>query len=58
MLSITANELAQQTLRPMFARFDYHACKTLFDARIGDSLFDIIVRYPDSMPALEDLKVS
>jgi hypothetical protein len=26
--------------------------------RIGDSLFDIIVRYPDSMPALEDLKVS
>jgi hypothetical protein len=54
----------------MFSRFDYYLCKCLFDIRwdllgsiktvlIGrtDELFDIIVDYPDSLAALEDLKV-
>ncbi|EIW67008.1 hypothetical protein TREMEDRAFT_45474 [Tremella mesenterica DSM 1558] len=49
------NEAAQTGLRPMFSRFDYYLCKCFFDIRT-DELFDIIVAYPDSMAALEDLK--
>ncbi|ORX38980.1 hypothetical protein BD324DRAFT_618100 [Kockovaella imperatae] len=48
-------EAAQTALRPMFSRFDYYLCKCFFDTRT-DELFDIIVDYPDSMAALEDLK--
>ena len=66
---MVGNEQAQAALRPMFSRFDYYLCKCFFDIRysnIGSSggltvrtneLFDIIVDYPDSMAALEDLKV-
>nr|XP_018258924.1 anaphase-promoting complex subunit 2 [Kwoniella dejecticola CBS 10117]OBR81082.1 anaphase-promoting complex subunit 2 [Kwoniella dejecticola CBS 10117] len=49
------NEAAQAALRPMFSRFDYYLCKCFFDIRT-DELFDIIVDFPDSMAALEDLK--
>ncbi|GFZ51497.1 hypothetical protein JCM24511_09264 [Saitozyma sp. JCM 24511] len=49
------NDSAQNALRPMFSRFDYYLCKCFFDIRT-DELFDIIVDYPDSMAALEDLK--
>ncbi|WWC73346.1 uncharacterized protein I206_107313 [Kwoniella pini CBS 10737] len=49
------NETAQAALRPMFSRFDYYLCKCFFDIR-ADELFDIIVDFPDSMAALEDLK--
>ncbi|WVQ64090.1 uncharacterized protein L199_002249 [Kwoniella botswanensis] len=49
------NESAQAALRPMFSRFDYYLCKCFFDIRT-DELFDIIVDFPDSMAALEDLK--
>ncbi|ORY29102.1 hypothetical protein BCR39DRAFT_593973 [Naematelia encephala] len=45
----------QIALRPMFSRFDYFLCKCFFDIRT-DELFDIIVDYPDSMAALDDLK--
>ncbi|KAK9750744.1 hypothetical protein RND81_02G218500 [Saponaria officinalis] len=36
-------------------RLEYYAYETLQDLRIG-KLFDIIVDYPDSSPAIEDLK--
>ncbi|KIJ53213.1 hypothetical protein M422DRAFT_222616 [Sphaerobolus stellatus SS14] len=36
-------------------RLDYHLCKTLCNLRMTE-LFDIIVDYPDSMPALLDIK--
>ncbi|WVR09240.1 hypothetical protein IAU60_006304 [Kwoniella sp. DSM 27419] len=49
------NDSAQAALRPMFSRFDYYLCKCFFDIRT-DELFDIIVDFPDSMAALEDLK--
>ncbi|WWC91460.1 uncharacterized protein L201_006406 [Kwoniella dendrophila CBS 6074] len=49
------NDFAQAALRPMFSRFDYYLCKCFFDIRT-DELFDIIVDFPDSMAALEDLK--
>lgn len=39
----------------MFSRFDYYLCKVFFDIRTKE-LFDIIVDYPDSLAALEDLK--
>ncbi|BEI91550.1 uncharacterized protein CcaverHIS019_0403700 [Cutaneotrichosporon cavernicola] len=42
-------------LRSIYSRFDYHLCKSFFDIRT-DELFDIIVDFPDSMAALEDLK--
>ncbi|RDX42634.1 ubiquitin-protein ligase [Lentinus brumalis] len=46
---------ARQMLQGVGSRFDYHMCKTLCDLRLQE-LFDIIVDYPDSMPALQDLK--
>ncbi|WWD20956.1 hypothetical protein CI109_105434 [Kwoniella shandongensis] len=49
------NDVAQVALRPMFSRFDYYLCKCFFDIRT-DELFDIIVDFPESMAALEDLK--
>ncbi|KAK8843503.1 hypothetical protein IAR55_007163 [Kwoniella newhampshirensis] len=49
------NDAAQVALRPMFSRFDYYLCKCFFDIRT-DELFDIIVDFPESMAALEDLK--
>ncbi|KAH8114497.1 Cullin [Phellopilus nigrolimitatus] len=36
-------------------RFDYHVCKSLCDIRTSE-IFDIIVDYPDSNPALLDLR--
>ncbi|CAK9787026.1 unnamed protein product [Cutaneotrichosporon oleaginosum] len=42
-------------LRSIYSRFDYHLCKSFFDIRTNE-LFDIIVDFPDSMAALEDLK--
>ncbi|TYJ52510.1 hypothetical protein B9479_006870 [Cryptococcus floricola] len=49
------NDSVQASLRPMFSRFDYFLCKCFFDIRT-DELFDIIIDFPDSMAALEDLK--
>ncbi|TFK89728.1 ubiquitin-protein ligase [Polyporus arcularius HHB13444] len=46
---------ARQMLQGVGSRFDYHMCKTLCDLRLQE-LFDIIIEYPDSMPALQDLK--
>lgn len=51
---MTGNE---PLLRSIFVRFDYHLCKSFFDIRT-DELFDIIVDFPDSYAALEDLRVS
>ncbi|KAI0801938.1 hypothetical protein BC629DRAFT_1284384 [Irpex lacteus] len=36
-------------------RLDYHVCKTLADLRTRE-IFDIIIDFPDSRPALDDLK--
>ena len=60
-------------LQGVGSRFDFHVCKTLSDLRCvrimlevhldSDNLyrtreiFDIIIDFPDSQPALEDLKV-
>ena len=56
------------------SRLDYHVCKTLADLRYvrilwacfcpclaaysTREIFDIIIDYPDSRPALDDMKVS
>ncbi|GJJ13406.1 hypothetical protein Clacol_007660 [Clathrus columnatus] len=39
----------------VMTRLEYHLCKTLCNLRMSE-LFDIIVDYPDSMPALLDIK--
>ncbi|KAF9783259.1 ubiquitin-protein ligase [Thelephora terrestris] len=49
------SEEAKVMLQGVGARFDFHMCKTLCDLRIGE-IFDIIVDYPDSKGALQDLK--
>ncbi|KAI0822342.1 ubiquitin-protein ligase [Trametes gibbosa] len=49
-------EEARGMLQGVGSRFDYHVCKTLCDLRIQE-IFDIIVDYPDSQSALQDLKV-
>ena len=50
----TAEE-ARSMLQGVGSRFDYHVCKTLCDLRTQE-IFDIIIDYPDSQPALQDLK--
>nr|ODN88552.1 anaphase-promoting complex subunit 2 [Cryptococcus depauperatus CBS 7841] len=49
------NDTVQGALRPMYSRFDYYLCKCFFDIRTKE-LFDIIVDFPDSLAALEDLR--
>ena len=53
-LPFTAEE-ARSMLQGVGSRFDYHVCKTLCDLRTQE-IFDIIIDYPDSQPALQDLK--
>ncbi|KAL7280018.1 hypothetical protein ACG7TL_006431 [Trametes sanguinea] len=48
---------ARAMLQGVGSRFDYHVCKTLCDLRIQE-IFDIIIDYPDSQSALQDLKVA
>ncbi|EIN12815.1 ubiquitin-protein ligase [Punctularia strigosozonata HHB-11173 SS5] len=48
-------EEARTMLQGVGSRFDFHACKVLCDLRTSE-IFDIIVDYPDSVPALGDLK--
>lgn len=43
-------------MRPAISRFEYHIYKCMSELRISE-LFDIIVEYPDSLPALEDLRL-
>ncbi|BGP31162.1 hypothetical protein JCM10296v2_002926 [Rhodotorula toruloides] len=49
------NEEARKFLKPTFSRFEYHIHKMLCQLRTTE-LFDIILAYPASKPALEDLK--
>ncbi|KAL4250662.1 Anaphase-promoting complex subunit 2 [Abortiporus biennis] len=49
------SEEARSMLQAVGSRFDFHLCKTLSELRIKE-IFDIIVDYPDSMGALQDLK--
>ncbi|GAA5937334.1 anaphase promoting complex subunit 2 [Sporobolomyces koalae] len=51
-----AHEDARKFLKPTFSRFEYHVHKTLCQLRTTE-LFDIILDYPNSKPALEDLKL-
>ncbi|OSX59891.1 hypothetical protein POSPLADRAFT_1149567 [Postia placenta MAD-698-R-SB12] len=48
-------EEARSMLQGVGSRFDFHVCKTLADLRTKE-IFDIIVDYPDSSGALQDLK--
>ncbi|KLO14760.1 Cullin [Schizopora paradoxa] len=48
-------EETRSMLHGVGSRFDFHVCKTLCDLRTTE-IFDIIVDFPDSMPALIDLK--
>lgn len=45
----------QSLLSGIGSRFDYHVNKVLCDLRIKE-IFNIIVDYPDSLPALHDLR--
>ncbi|WOO86035.1 Anaphase-promoting complex subunit 2 [Vanrija pseudolonga] len=49
------NSNPQDMLRSMYSRFDYYLCKSFFEIRT-EELFDIIVDFPDSLAALEDLR--
>ncbi|GJN89751.1 hypothetical protein Rhopal_002740-T1 [Rhodotorula paludigena] len=49
------NEEARKFLKPTFSRFEYHVHKVLCQLRTTE-LFEIILAYPASTPALEDLK--
>ncbi|KAI5480345.1 anaphase-promoting complex subunit 2 [Pseudohyphozyma bogoriensis] len=51
-----AMDEAKKMLKPTFSRFEYHVHKTLGLLR-STELFDIIVDFPESKPALEDLKI-
>ncbi|GAA6046446.1 hypothetical protein JCM3770_004928 [Rhodotorula araucariae] len=50
-----ANDEARKFLKPTFSRFEYHVHKVLCQLRTTE-LFDIILAYPASKSALEDLK--
>ncbi|KIJ92859.1 hypothetical protein K443DRAFT_112930 [Laccaria amethystina LaAM-08-1] len=54
MLSVVAEE-ARSMLQGVGSRFDFHINKTLCDLRTRE-IFDIIIDFPDSMGALNDLK--
>ncbi|TFK52323.1 ubiquitin-protein ligase [Heliocybe sulcata] len=49
------SEEAGKMMSGVGSRFDYHVCKVLCDLRTSE-IFDMIVDFPDSKPALEDLK--
>ncbi|KAG6894110.1 hypothetical protein C0992_007462, partial [Termitomyces sp. T32_za158] len=51
----TSPEQARIMLSGVGARFDFHMNKTLCDLRTRE-IFDIIIDFPDSMGALQDLK--
>ncbi|KAG6841615.1 hypothetical protein C0991_009040 [Blastosporella zonata] len=53
--SATTSEEARSMLAGVGARFDFHMNKTLCDLRTKE-IFDIIIDFPDSMGALQDLK--
>ncbi|KAI0953198.1 hypothetical protein AcW1_007481 [Taiwanofungus camphoratus] len=46
---------ARAMLQGVGSRFDFHVCKTLSDLRTRE-IFDVIVDYPESLAALQDLK--
>ncbi|KAK4055575.1 hypothetical protein OIV83_000121 [Microbotryomycetes sp. JL201] len=49
-------EEAKKMLKPTFSRFDYHVHKTLALLR-AEEIFQIIRAFPNSQPALEDLRL-
>ncbi|KAI6044752.1 hypothetical protein EDC04DRAFT_2932165 [Pisolithus marmoratus] len=51
----TNAEEAKTMMQGVGSRFDFHMHKTLCDLRTKE-IFDIIVDFPDSVPALHDLK--
>ncbi|KAF6754942.1 hypothetical protein DFP72DRAFT_1068086 [Ephemerocybe angulata] len=52
---VTSRHDTQSLLTGIGARFDFHVNKVLCDLRIKE-IFNIIVDYPDSLGALQDLK--
>lgn len=72
-IAVFSAEEAKVMLQGVGSRFDFHMCKTLCDLRYAlrilclvvlyqfyirtREIFDIIIDYPDSMGALQDLKV-
>ncbi|KAJ7814071.1 hypothetical protein B0H13DRAFT_2242786 [Mycena leptocephala] len=51
-----STEDARGMLQNVGSRFDFHMNKTLCDLRWNTEIFDIIIDFPDSMGALQDLK--
>jgi anaphase-promoting complex subunit 2 len=51
-----ARARAIKALKPAMQRFEWHIASGTFKLRLGE-LFDIIVDYPESMPAIKDLAV-
>ncbi|TFK26875.1 ubiquitin-protein ligase [Coprinopsis marcescibilis] len=51
----SSTEEARSMLQGVGSRFDFHINKTLCDLRTRE-IFDIIIDFPDSMGALQDLK--
>ncbi|BGP15265.1 hypothetical protein JCM10213_007046 [Rhodosporidiobolus nylandii] len=47
---------AKKFLKPTFSRFEYHIHKTLAALRTTE-MYDMILAFPASMPALEDLRL-
>ncbi|GAA5974574.1 hypothetical protein JCM5350_001199 [Sporobolomyces pararoseus] len=52
----TGTEEAKKFLKPTFSRFEYHIHKVLCQLRTTE-LFDMILDFPESKPALEDLRL-
>ncbi|GAA5896745.1 hypothetical protein JCM6882_005025 [Rhodosporidiobolus microsporus] len=50
-------EDAKKFLKPTFSRFEYHVHKVLGQLRT-EELYDIVLAFPESRPALEDLKTA
>ncbi|KAG0145209.1 hypothetical protein CROQUDRAFT_64206 [Cronartium quercuum f. sp. fusiforme G11] len=49
-------EQAIAIMRPAISRFEYHIYKCISELRISE-LFDIIVDFPESLPAVQDLRL-
>lgn len=49
-----AKAKAVKALKPAMQRFEWYIASNMFKLRLGE-LFDIIVDFPDSMPAIQDL---
>lgn len=52
----TARAKAVKALKPAMQRFEWHLATGMFKLRLSE-LFDIVIDYPDSAPAVQDLAI-